>query len=195
MVYGSDAVMNEREELARLRQGIALFLAAIGLLAAAAAVLGLPLLFVVGRGASNVARFEGIYRSEYAAWVDHDGWAWSGAAWFYAAFALAAFAGAALVAGMIRVRGARAVGLVSGPAVLVLALGPLLQHLSGAGWSTYSDVGNDFLPYSVVFTVVLLVFWCLAVGAKLTREHRRSRTVDETEARHRGTRRPGRHHV
>lgn len=65
---------NERDELARLRRGVALVLAAIGLIAAVAAVLGFPLLFIVGRGPSNVGRFAGIFRSEFAAWLDHDGW-------------------------------------------------------------------------------------------------------------------------
>ena len=187
---------NEHDELARVRRGLALFLAAIGLIATVAAMVGFPLIFVVGRGYSNVGRFSLIYRSEYAAWLDHDGWAWSGAAWFYVAFALAAIAGAALVAGLVRARGTGAVALVSGPAVLVLALGPLLQHLADVGWSNYSDVDDDFLPYSPVFAVVLLVLWCLAIGPRLAREHRRARRVDRRPDRTlRGARRPGRHRV
>jgi hypothetical protein len=188
-------VTNEHDDLERLRRAMALVLAAIGLVAAVAAVLGFPLLFVVGRGPSNVGRFASVFRSEVSAWLDHDGWALSGSAWFYTAFALAAFASAALVAGVIRARGARAIALISGPAVLVLMLGPLLQYVSGDGWSNYSDFGDDFLPHSPVFAAVLLALWCLALGPKLAREHRRSRKADMPERTNRGVRGVGRHRM
>lgn len=186
---------NEHDDLERLRRGIALVLAAIGLAAAVAAVLGFPLLFVVGRGPSNAGRFAGIFRSELLAWLHHDGWALSGAAWFYIALALAAFASAALVAGLIRARGARALALISGPAVIVLMLGPLLQYVVGDGWSNYSDVGDGFLPHSPVFAVVLLTLWCLALAPKLAREHRRPRKVGTPEGTRRGVRGAGRHRL
>lgn len=164
------------DELVRFRRGAALVLAAVGVVAATAAVLGFPLVFVVGRGPSNVDHFAGVYRSEYSAWLGHDGWRASGAAWIYAAVALAAVAGAGLFAGVVMARGTRALALVTGPAALVVALGPLLQHLAGAGWSNYSSVGDDFMPFTPVWAVVVLVLWGVAIGSKWSRERRRGST-------------------
>lgn len=96
---------------------------------------------------------------------------------------------------MIRARGARALGLISGPAVLVLSLGPLLQYVHGDGCSNYSDGGDEFVPNRPVFAVVLLALWCLAIGPKLAREHRRSRNVEGPEGTPRGDRRGGRHQM